>query len=96
MNMEFELRYIEIDANSVVEGYPHILRLVCVDPRYSATTVAEFKHLKSIVDSQFESSDYQFVARPSYFVAFRTKAEAMTIKLVWKPIEYTTVSGPGW
>ncbi|MNV20409.1 hypothetical protein D3C71_1113070 [compost metagenome] len=91
MQMGFELRYVEVDGDIVSEEFPHLLRLTCTNPRNSAMTVQEFIALRKLCDEVIHDRDYFSLSRPQYFVAFRTKAQAMQIKLMWKPEEYKVI-----
>lgn len=92
MTFSFELRYIEVDGDIVSDEYPHILRLVCLDSRQAAMTTEEYRKIRRLCDELIEDRDYFGISRPQFFVAFRTKAQAMQIKLMWSPIEYTRIS----
>lgn len=95
MQLDFELRYF--DCSQHVKHWPYVLRLDCFNPQHRAMIKTEFAHLKvKIRELGIPMDNWDYSGDPSFFVSFKNKSDAMLVKLMWKPKEWTSVSGFGW
>jgi hypothetical protein len=76
-------------------SYPHILCLYTSIDQAVAMIRIEFNELCNLVNSNCYSADY-VVDWALAAIMFRTKADAMRIKLMWKPIEWISQGPPAW
>lgn len=81
--------------NNPKVSYPHILKIETKNQAQIAMVRTEFNALCQLVRTNCYPADY-LIDQPWFTVDFRNKADAMRIKLLWKPIEWINISSTGF
>lgn len=89
------LLYMDLSVRFPESSYPYVLEVDAEHVNELAMVPTEFRALVSLVKEQTMSGDY-LIDDTARFVSFRKKSDAMRIKLMWKPIQWTPVGPPGW